>query len=190
VAISIKRFIPYINQIPEVGPYIAEMARVMEDGINNLGQHIAVDPAGTSPAPPTPQSLSVKTNGTGLVHVAISDSNPIQKNLHYFVEMDTSPNFPQPHVFHLGPSRTMAPFVLPSSDDNALPQNFYFRSYSQYQGSKPSKSSVYGGNTPTAVNPGGTQQLTLIPSTGSGTASNTGQVANAGFGIDLFRPKG
>ena len=186
MAISIER---YRNAIGQISPHLSEALRILQDGINNLGNHVSVDPAGTSPAPPIPQSLTVKANGTGLVHAVISDSNPINKNLHYFIEVDTSPSFPQPHVIHLGPSRTMSPIYLPAKDDSGNPQNFFFRTYSQYQGSHPSSPIYFGGTVPTAVNPGGTQQMTLLPSTGSGTASNTGEQGSAGFGKVLVRPK-
>lgn len=189
MAISIERYRTVIGQLPGIGAHLSEALRILQDGINNLGSHVSVDPAGTIPAPPIPQALTVKTNGTGLVHAVLSDSNPINKNLHYFLEYATEPTFSQPHVVHLGPSRTMSPILLPYQDDNGNPQSFYFRAYSQYQGSTPSKPIYYGGVTPTAVNPGGSQKLTLIPSTGSGTASNTGQQANSGFGVNLVRPK-
>lgn len=189
MAISIQRYRTAIGQIPGIGPHLSEALRILEEGVNNLGNHIAVDPAGTIPSPPAPQSLTVKTNGTGLVHAMISDENSIQKNLSYFLEYSENPAFTQPHVVHLGASRTMSPILLPSKDDSGNPQTFFFRAYSQYHGSHPSGPIYFGGNTPTAVNPGGTQQMTLIPSTGSGTASNNGQQGASGFGKVLFRVK-
>jgi hypothetical protein len=167
---------------------ISNALDLISKGVNNLGQNSGADPTGTVPAPPQVQALTVKTNGTGLVHASISDNNPIQKNLHYFVEYDTDPAFRQPHVAHLGASRSMPPITLPAKDDNGNPQQFYFRAYSQYPGGDPGAPQHFGGTTPTAVNPGGTQQMTLIPSTGSGTAQNTGQQGGSGFGKVLFRP--
>ena len=177
----------FLRQVPSIGNYLGNALQLLQDGINNLGKNIAVDPSGTIPSPPTIQQLTVKTNGTGLVHGVINDSNPISKNLHYFIEYDTSPSFPQPHVIHLGASRSMSPVTLPAQDDNGNSQKFYFRAYSQYPGGHPGLAVHFGGTTPTAVDPGGTQQMTLIPSTGSGTAQNTGQEGASGFGKVLTR---
>jgi len=187
--LSIDKEMAFLRQIPEFGQYLAEALRRIQEGVNNLGQNVAVDPAGTIPAPPTIQQLTVKSNGNGLVHAVINDSNPIQKNLHYFVEYDTDPSFPQPHVVHLGASRSMPPINLPAKDDNGNAQKFYFRAYSQYPGSHPGAAVQHGGATATAVDPGGTQQMTLLSSTGSGTAQPTGQQGASGFGKVLFRPE-
>jgi hypothetical protein len=81
----------------------------------------------------------------------------------------------------------MSPVTLPAQDDNGGSQQFYFRAYSQYPGGKPGVPVHFGGETPTAVDPGGTQQLTLIPSTGSGTAQVSGEQGGSGFGIVLHR---
>jgi hypothetical protein len=161
---------------------------LISKGVNSLGQNSGADPTGTIPSPPQVQSLTVKSNGTGLVHATISDNNPITKNLHYFLEYDTNPAFSQPHVMHLGASRSIPPITLPAQDDNGNAQQFYFRAYSQYPGGDPGAPQHFGGTTPTPVSPGGTQKLTLIPSTGSGTAQNTGQQGGSGFGKVLFRP--
>jgi hypothetical protein len=187
MSLSIDKEMAFLQQIPEFGQYLSEALRRLQDGVNNLGQNVAVDPSGTIPAPPTIQQLTVKSNGNGLVHAVINDSNPIQKNLNYFVEYDTDPSFPQPHVVHLGASRSMAPLTLPAKDDNGNAQKFYFRAYSQYPGSHPGEAVHHGGATPTAVDPGGTQQMTLLSSTGSGTAQPTGQQGGSGFGKVLFR---
>jgi hypothetical protein len=100
------------------------------------------------------------------------------------VEYDTDASFPQPHVVHLGASRSMAPMTLPAMDDNGNPQKFFFRAYSQYHGSHPGPK-VHSG---VAVDPGGTHMLTLLPSTGSGTAAANGQEGGSGFGKVLLRP--
>lgn len=186
--IDIEKELTFVRNIPEIGRYLGDALRKLVDGTNLLGRNAAVDPVNTMPAPPVIQQLNVKTNGTGLVHAVITDNNPIQKNLHYFVEYDTNPDFKQPHVAHLGASRTMPPITLPAKDDNGNPQNFYFRAYSQYPGSDPGTPIHFGGDTPTAVSPGGTQQMTLLASTGSGTAQATGQQGGSGFGKVIFRP--
>jgi hypothetical protein len=186
--VSLEKERSFIQQIPIFGQYLDDAVGKLQEGLNNLGLHLSADPTGKVTAPPVVQQLTVKTNGTGLVHAVVTDNNPIQKNLHYFVEYDTTPSFAQPHVKQLGASRSMEPITLPALDDNGNPQNFYFRAYSQYPGSDPSAPIHFGGDTPTAVNPGGSQKMTLLPSTGSGTAQPTGQQGGSGFGKVLFRP--
>jgi len=186
--LDISKEITLVQQVPVFGQYLARALSSIQTGLNNIGQNLAVDPTGTLPAPPPVNQLQVKTNGTGMVHAVITDNSAIQKHLNYFIEYDTSPSFPQPHVAHLGASRTMSPIMLPALDDAGKPQSFYFRAYSQYHGGNPGPAIAFGGNVPTAVNPGGTQQLTLLPSTGSGTAQATGQQGGQGFGVNLFRP--
>src|ERR1700746_1860149 len=114
MAVSIEKELTILGQVPGFGQYLSNALRLLVNGVNNLGQNVAVDPNGKLPAPPAVQQLTVKTNGMGLVHAVINDSNPISKNLHYFVEYDTNPNFSQPHVAHLGVSRTMHPITLPA----------------------------------------------------------------------------
>jgi hypothetical protein len=184
--LSIDKEIEYFRSIPGFGSYLAAaFTRVME-GVNGLGNNLAGDPTGTKDPPPTIQGLTVKANG-GIVHAVITDNNAIQKGAHYFVEYSNEPNFLQPHVVHLGVSRSMNPLTLPAQDDNGNPQSFYFRAYSQYPGGHPGKAIFFGGSVATKVNPGGTNKLTLLPSTGSGTAAASGQEGSSGFGKVLYR---
>jgi hypothetical protein len=187
-ALDIQKEISRLRKHPEYGQWMHSALQRIEDAVNTLARNTAVAAKGVLPAPPTIQQLTVKTSGNGLVHAVINDSNPIQKGIHYFVEYDTDKNFTQPHVVHLGASRTMSPINLPALDDNGNPQQFYFRAYSQYPGGGPGGAIHFGGDTPTPVDPGGTQQMTLLPSTGSGTAQATGQQGQSGFGKVLTRP--
>ena len=161
----------------------------IEDSINNLGKNLAADPVGDTEAPPPLQSVNVKTAaGTGeQVHVTLTHNDPIQKNVHYFVEYSNDPSFPQPHIAHLGTSRGLV-LNLPSKTDGGDVQPWYFRGYPQYPGSKPAAPVNYGGITPAAVTLGGSTQLTLQPSTGSGTAAANGQQGGYGFGRFNVRP--
>jgi len=186
-ALDIQKEISRLRKVDE-GQWLQSALQRIEDAVNNLGKNGAIPPKGVLPPPPTIQELTVKTNGTGMVHAVINDSNPIDKGLRYFIEYDTDPNFTRPHPVHLGASRSMTPITLPAQDDDGNPQQFYFRAYSQYPGGKPGQVVHYGGTTPTAVDPGGTQQMTLIPSTGSGTAQVSGQQGGSGFGKVLTRP--
>jgi len=184
MAVDINKELNYIRLIPGIGNYLGDAFERLTKGVNQLGNHIGADPTGVMPQPPAIQELQVKTNGTGLVHAVITDHNTIAKNLHYFVEYDTSPSFLQPHVVHLGVSRSMPPITLPGHDDNGNQQTFYFRAYSQYPGSHPGPKM----SSPAGVQPGGSQMLTLLPSTGSGTAQNSGQEGGSGFGKIQIRP--
>lgn len=188
MAVDINKELTFIRQIPGIGNYVGDALERIVKGVNLTGQHVGVDPTGVMPPPAQIQQLTVKTNGAGLVHAVITDHNEIAKNLHYFVEYDTDPSFPQPHVAHLGASRTMSPLTLPAKDDNGNPQSFYFRAYSQYPGSKPGGKVNHGGSTPAAISPGGTQAMTLLSSTGSGTAQTSGQEGGSGFGKIQIRP--
>src|ERR1700676_432509 len=185
---SIERELSFLRQIPVIGPYLHTALNNLSDGINSLGKNLAADSTGTLPAPSRVNKLDVKADGAGNVHAVITDNNQVQKAIHYFVEYDTNPAFPQPHVAHLGTSRTLHPIALPAKDDNGNPQTFYFRAYSQYPGGHPGVRTHFGGNLPTAVNPGGAVQMTLLPSTGSGTAQASGQSGGSGFGKVLVRP--
>lgn len=187
MGVSIDKELSAIRQIPGHGNDLAVILERLVNGINNLGTNIGADPTQTLAAPPPVQKLNVKASG-GVVHATIDDANAIKRSLHYFVEYSTSPTFLQPHVVHLGASRSMPPLNLPALDDDGNPQQFYFRAYSQYPGGDPGVAMHYGGTTPTAVDPGGTMQLSLLPSTGSGTAQASGQQGGSGFGKVLHRP--
>jgi hypothetical protein len=123
----------------------------------------------------------------GTVHVTLTDNSQRSRTLNYFVESDTDPSFPQPHVDHLVASRG-AFLNRPALDDNGAAQKWYFRAFSMQPGSSQrSDHVVFGGsNSPTAVDVGGTTQMTPLPSTGSGTASTSGQQGGTGFGTAQF----
>lgn len=188
--LDIAREISLLKQVnPDLGEYIGNALKKIESSVNHLGQQAAVNPTGNFDKAAIVQQLNVKTDGNGLVHATIDDTNEIQKNLHYFVEYANDPSFAKSHVAHLGVSRTMRPTTLPAFDDDGNPQKWYFRAYSQYPGGHPSDPVHFGGSVPTAVEVGGTAKMTLLASTGSGTGSNDGQNIGVGFGKDLYRTK-
>ena len=189
MSLDLGRFITEIkevgNQIPVFNRLAVAFAKI-EAAINQTAQAAGVDSTAQTEPPDPPSDINVKANG-GLVHVTLSDSSARTRSLNYFVEADTEPSFPQPHVEHLGPSRGKF-LSLPSKDDGGNPQLWYFRAYSMNPGSKArSAHQVYGGITnPTGVNVGGNANLTPLPSTGSGTASTTGRQSGEGFGTAQF----
>jgi hypothetical protein len=156
-------------------------------GINNLGQNLGADPVGFGDAPNPPNGVQVKVSGE-YAHVQIQDNNQLNKHVRYFTEVSTNPQFSQPIVIDHGASRTSHPFPLPSNDDGGTPHTYYFRSYSQYPGSKPSAPVVHGGINPIGTQMTGSTNMTLLPSTGSGTAAGDGQSGGSGLGKVLIRP--
>jgi len=156
--------------------------------INNVSRNAGVSPKGQLAPPTAPNGLAIKASG-GYVHAQITDNNPLNKGIHYFLEASTSQSLSQPIVIPMGPSRTSHPFPLPAMDDNGNAQNWHFQTYAQYPGSPPSAKTVYGGASgATPVSVGGTTTMTLLPSTGSGTASPTGFQGGSGFGKVSVRP--
>jgi len=188
MALDFNNEINILSKTPGIGRYLAIALRGMQSGVNSLGENLAADPTNnTMPAPPPIQRITVKSDGSGNVHAVIDDSSQIKRGINYFVEYSTDPSFKQPHVVHLNASRTMSPIPQPAKDDNGDPQVFHFRGYSQYRGGDPGQKVVFGGNTPTPVDPGGSAQATLLPSTGSGTAPNHGQSGGEGLGRQFQR---
>src|SRR5262252_549713 len=121
MAVSIDRELDFLKKIPDFGRYLYQALNRLQNGVNNLGNNLAADPAKNMAAPDSPQSLTVKANG-GLVHAVINDQNQLRRGVHYFVEYANESSFKQPHVLHLGASRTMHPINLPALDDDGHPQ--------------------------------------------------------------------
>lgn len=160
---------------------LARALQRIQDGFNNLGQQTGAEPIGFSQTPPTIEGINVKTAGE-TVHVMLTHNAPINKGIRYFVEYtQNDPSFGQPFVEDLGTSRHRV-LSLPTNLDGGSAVHYYFRGYPQMPGSQPSKPVNYGGITPTAVTLGGSTNLTLIPSTGSGTAAANGQQGGYGIG--------
>jgi hypothetical protein len=186
---DIEKEIQAFRQVPEFGKYFVDAFTRVKQAIENFGNHLGANDAQTLPPPQPIQQLQVKADGAGNVHAVITDNNAISKNLHYFFEYGTDPAFKQPHVEHIGVGRTVKPFALPAMDDNGNPQVFYARAYSQYQGGHPGPPINFGSqHAPTPISPGGSARMTLLPSTGSGTAQASGQEGGSGFGKVLNRP--
>jgi hypothetical protein len=166
-------------------PLFARMSLIFDQiqtAVNQQGQAVGIDSSGHTTPPDAPTAINVKA-ANGTAHVTITDNTQRNRALHYFVEADTDPAFSQPHVVHLGASRG-AFIPLPGMKDNSDVQPWYFRAYSMHLGSsQASAHQVFGGSaTPTPVTMGGSVALTPLPSTGSGTASTTGQQGGTGFG--------
>ena len=173
------------NENPKLGQYLRQY---VIPAISTTAKNAAVSPTGSAAAPESPSGISIAAAGE-MVHVSLTDNAALKRGVHYFTEISANdPSFRQPIVFHHGTSRTPPPFPLPSKDGNGNPVSYYVRAYSQYPGSAPSAPIVHGGAAnPTAVTLGGATQLTLLPSTGSGTASGNGTQGGQGFGKSVVR---
>ena len=148
-------------------------------GINTVADNTASSAVGRLSPPPPINGVTVKQSGE-MLHIQINHSGTIQQGIHYFSEIATDPSFAQPLVVHHGTSRTATPVHLPTYDDSGNKQTYYLRSYAQYPGSNPTTPIMYG--SPTAITMNGSTKMTLLNSTGSGTAANTGQQPGWGFG--------
>ena len=167
--------------------------------INTLGANTAVSPTGKLPAPPPIDTIDVQgvmdinsntiTVPSEHLHWTMTHNPAIQKGIQYLSEVDTDPNFPQPHVIDHGSSRSG--FVsLPAKDGNGNDNVYYLRSYPQYHGSDPAPRTTLGGRdgaTKIVLTAAGAGH-TLLASKGSGTASTTGQQGGKGLGTVLNRP--
>ena len=178
----------FIDEIRDEQPRLALMLNKIVRAVNQTAGVLGIDSTSHASPPDPPRAINVKA-ANGLAHVTITDHSQRGRSLMYFLEHDTDPAFSNPHVVQLAASR--GTFLnLPAKDDNNNPQNWYFRGYSMNPGStKRSDHVVFGGfASPTTVAVGGTTQLTPLPSTGSGTASTTGQQqqGDGGFGGPQF----
>lgn len=180
----------YLTQIKNERPREGVALQILQDAVNQLALAVGADPTQHIEPPHAPQGINVAA-GSDQVHVTVSDSSQRSRALSYFVEWDTDPNFPQPHMEHLGTGRGRV-LALPAMDADSNPYTYYFRTYSSYLSSKTASPKLnFGGTVPTPVTLSGASQLTLLPSTGGGTASSTGQQAGQGFGHAQFaQPSG
>lgn len=176
--------------------------------INGLAKNAGVAAVGKLPPPPPIQSIAVQGTQSGNVltapsetlHWTLNHTQSVDKHVRYFTEIATEPNFLQPHVVDHGASRSGF-LHLPSQDSNGNTQAYYIRSFPQYHGSDAQKHTTFGGaagatkivmTAPTVTVSNTTYSVpsktTLLPSTGSGTASNAGQQGGKGLGTVLTRP--
>lgn len=168
------------------------------DSVNSLASNLGATAIGKS-APPTPiDSIQIQgtTSTTQNLHTAPSEvlhwvmthNQPVQKGVRYFTEIDTDPNFNQPHVVDHGTSRSGF-LHLPALDNEGKVQTYYLRSYPQHPGSDPAQPKVFGGLAgATQIQMTGTSKTSLLSSTGSGTASSLGTQGGKGLGVQIVRP--
>jgi hypothetical protein len=164
----------------EKDPRLYETITDLITQVSNVAQQTNSNPNGPPSAPPAINSIKV-TGQNGFFHVAITDQNPsVSRGISYFVEHDSSPQFTNPQIIHIGTSRNV---TLAMGDVTR-----YFRAYSSYQGSAPSAPAYHGSAAnPLPVSGGGSNGgPAFLPSQGSGTGSQ-GQ-GLSGFGPIPSRP--
>lgn len=186
MALDLTQFISEIRTSGDwakIAPRLGPMFQNIQDSINQAAQAAGVDPTDHLSQPNPPAALNVKVAGE-LAHVTIQDQSARSRSLHYFVEYANNTAFSGAHVEHLGVSRGRILNLPTKNDDGTQTHNWYFRTYSMEPGSKKASNKIYYGvsGAPTAVQMQGTTQLTLLPSTGSGTAPTDGQKPGQGFG--------
>lgn len=170
-----------LTKIIQKDPLLGSLLQRIINGTNTLAENTASSAVGRIEPPPPINAVNIKVAGE-YAHVTLDHSGEIQQGVHYFVEAATNPNFIGAHPIHFGTSRTRDPIHLAAQDDNGDPQSWYMRAYAQYPGGSPSKPVAFGGANPTPITTTGGTNLSWQPSTGSGTASNSGQQIGWGFG--------
>lgn len=195
-----------LSIVEQKDPMLGALLRRVMNGVNTLSTNSGVSATGEVAAPKPPDSVNVSTSNE-MMHISISHGGQLNRNVRYFSEIDTDPSFPRPLVVDHGTSRTSHPIPMPSGTANpsfnpanpvgpsnqpCIPTKYFVRSYAQYPGAQPSAPTPFGGKAATAVQMQGLattsgviSQFTptnLLPSTGSGTASNSGQQGGQGLG--------
>ncbi len=163
--------------------------------VNNLAKNVGATAVGKLDPPPPKQCIKVQGTQVGNVmtapieqlHWTINHTQEIHKHAQYFTEIETNANFTQPHVISHGASRSGF-LHLPTQDNNGNTQTYFLRSYPQYMGSDAQKHTTFGGAAgATQIQMTGSSKTSLLPSTGSGTASADGTQGGKGLGTNLVR---
>jgi hypothetical protein len=166
------------------------------DAVNSVAKNVGAAAVGKLPPPPPINSIQVSGTQSGNIitcpsehlHLTLTHNGEVSKGVQYIHEISTEQNFLAPHIVDGGCSRSL--FVhLPALDNNGKVQTYYHRAYAQYHGSDPAKPTVLGGLAgATQIQMTGTSKMSLLSSTGSGTASHTGMQGAKGLGVELTRP--
>jgi hypothetical protein len=152
------------KEFPDLGAKLYEALADLDQQHSTLAQQVNGNSTGQPIAPPPIAGLTV-TGQNGHFQIGITDTAPIYRDIHYFVEHADNPHFVNPHVIHLGQSRNFHLFL-----GNVTR---YFRAYSAYSSSAPGTPSYFGSRSkPTAVQGGGTVGgPDFVAAQGSGTGA-------------------
>jgi hypothetical protein len=186
-----------LNYVSQKDAYTGTLFSRVIEAINTLAKNTSVAAVGKLSAPPPVDSITVQGAQSGstvtcpgeILHHTITHNQAVSKGIRYFSEIDTSPDFTQPHVIDHGTSRSSFLTLPTFQNDGKTLNTYYLRSYAQYHGSDPAKPTVFGGlGGALKIQMSGINASTLLPSTGSGTASPNGQQGGHGLGVVLNRP--
>lgn len=192
------RELPYLEQKDN---YLGSLLKRIISAVNSTATNAGVASVGKTSPPPKIDSINVQGTQAGntitapseILHHVLVHNQSVDRGVSYFSEVDTDPSFPQPHVLSHGASRTSF-LTLPTYSSAAnkianIKTNYYLRSYAQNPGSDPCAPTVLGNIGGTiAIQMTGSSVTALLPSTGSGTAAQTGQQGGKGLGTVLQRP--
>lgn len=157
--------LPHLGDLERENWKVAETFRSVMNAINLHGSIVGVDPSGeVFPTPPAPSQIQV-TSVAGGFDISIVDANP-QRGLVYYVEFDTTAGFLAPRTVPLHTTRNV---YLPLGA-----ATYFFRCYSQFQGSNRSPYTVLGGGTPQSVVGGAAGTPVLNATQGTGSSGPTG----------------
>lgn len=163
-----------IDQIRQQNPLVAEALESIAQQLGHVADQANATIGGTTPPPNSPSSLSVQASG-GIHDIAITDNNPLNRGINYFIEYSPNASFVKPTVIDLGASRNFR---------TALGnQTLFFRAYSAYPTSPRSEPVYFGTVTAPVAVVGGGAATGPAPqaSQGSGT-SNGPNGGDGGFG--------
>lgn len=180
--------------IRQENPLLGRMVEKIIDSINRTATNAGVSSAGELP-PPAPID-STQVSGTlannvlsvpgEILHFVHTHNPPLLRGIQYITEVDTDPNFPNPHPIDTGSSRSGF-LHLPTNDANGDQYSYYLRATPQLPGSAPQKPTVFGGlQGPTAIQMSGSTNMDLLTSQSGGTAKpyqggqGLGKVLNRG----------
>ena len=164
--------------------------------VNNLAKNVGATAVGKLDPPPPIQGITVQGTQSGnvmtcpseILHLTLNHTQELSKGAHYIHEISTDPNFSAPHVIDAGCSRSLFMHLPSKQSDGVTPQIYYHRAYAQYRGSDAQKPTVFGGLAgATQIVMTGSSGTSLLPSTGSGTASADGTQGGKGLGTNLVR---
>jgi hypothetical protein len=164
------------------------------DAVNRLAGNLGASPTGELPSPPPVDAITVAGTLSGnvltatgeLLHAVHTHNVPLNRNIQYITEVDTTPNFTNPHPISVSTSRSVFA-TLPTNDSVGSQSSYYLRVTPQYFGGKPGRPTVYGGlQGPTAIKFSGTTNTTLLPSQSAGTA----KPGQGGQGLGAVRSRG
>jgi hypothetical protein len=166
---------------------LAELLDRMIKGTNQLGNVLGSDPNGMISPPDPPTNIQVSA-GSDHIHVTLTDPSTRGRGLNYFLEWSAGdPSFLAPQVEHLGVGRQRV-LALPAKDASGTTINYFVRGYSMYPGSEKASPHIIFGtlDSPTPIQLSGSSMLSVLQSTGAGTASTTGERGGTGFGPSQF----